>query len=211
MTRSFTSAPHFYLSLEADLQALRSLRETFFLREGDSRPSFTALFVFLAAKALKEFPQINSSWAEGEGIEIKREINIGVAVETETGLVVPVLRNVGALAIGQIARDLVLLTQKARSNKLSLEDYTGGTFTITNMGMLGIERFDAIINPPESAILSLGKIADKPVAIEGGICIRPRMDLTLSADHRVLDGAAAAKFLVRLKELIENPTVFSAS
>jgi pyruvate dehydrogenase E2 component (dihydrolipoamide acetyltransferase) len=209
MTQSFTSAPHFYLSVEADLQALRSIRETLFQREGESKPSFTALFVFLAAKALRENPQINSSWVEGEGIEVKKVINIGVAVETEAGLVVPVLKNAGALSVAQIVQNLTHLTQKARGNKLSIEDYSGGTFTITNMGMLGIERFDAIINPPESAILSVGKIVEKAVVIEGGIHIRPRMDMTLSADHRVLDGATAGKFLVRVKELIENPTVFS--
>jgi pyruvate dehydrogenase E2 component (dihydrolipoamide acetyltransferase) len=210
MTRSFTSAPHFYLSAEADLQALRFLRETLLQRGGENKPSFTALFVFLAAKALREHPLINSSWVEGEGIEMKKEINIGVAVETEAGLVVPVLKNAEALSVFQIADALTHMTQKARSNKLGVEDYSGGTFTVTNMGMLGIERFDAIINPPESAILSLGKIVEKPVVMEGGIHIRPRMDMTLSADHRVLDGAAAARFLVRLKELIENPTVFSA-
>jgi pyruvate dehydrogenase E2 component (dihydrolipoamide acetyltransferase) len=211
MTQSFTSAPHFYLSVEADLQALQSVREALFQREGEGKPSFTALFVFLAAKALKEYPQINSSWVEGEGIEVKKEVNIGVAVETEAGLVVPVLKNADALSVAQIVQNLTHLSQKARGNKLSIEDYSGGTFTITNMGMLGIERFDAIINPPESAILSLGKIVEKAVVIEGGIHIQPRMDMTLSADHRVLDGATAAKFLVRVKELIENPTVFSAS
>ncbi|MBP1717204.1 MAG: Dihydrolipoyllysine-residue succinyltransferase [Deltaproteobacteria bacterium] len=210
MIRSFTTTPHFYLSVEADLQALRVLRETLFRREGQGKPSFTALFVFLAAKTLREFPQINSSWVEGEGIEVKREINIGVAVETDAGLVVPVLKRADALSVAQIAETLMHLSQKARGNKLGVEDYTGGTFTLTNMGMLGIERFDAIINPPESAILSLGKIIEKPVVIDGGIHIRPRMDMTLSADHRVLDGAAAAKFLVRVKEFIENPTVFSA-
>jgi pyruvate dehydrogenase E2 component (dihydrolipoamide acetyltransferase) len=210
MTRSFTSVPHFYLSVEADLQALRSLRDTHFRREGEDKPSFTALFVFLAARALGEFPQINSSWVEGEGIEVKKEINIGVAVETEAGLVAPVLKNADTLSVPQIVQDLTNLARKARENRLSVEDYTGGTFTITNMGMLGIERFDAIINPPESAILSVGKILEKAVVIDGGIQVRPRMDMTLSADHRVLDGAAGAKFLVRVKELIENPTVFSA-
>jgi pyruvate dehydrogenase E2 component (dihydrolipoamide acetyltransferase) len=210
MTRSFTSVPHFYLSVEADLQALRSLRDTHFRREGEDKPSFTALFVFLAARALGEFPQINSSWVEGEGIEVKKEINIGVAVETEAGLVAPVLKNADTLSVPQIVQNLTSLARKARENRLSVEDYTGGTFTITNMGMLGIERFDAIINPPESAILSVGKIIEKAVVIDGGIQVRPRMDMTLSADHRVLDGAAGAKFLVRVKELIENPTVFSA-
>ena len=141
---------------------------------------------------------------------MKKEINIGVAVETEAGLVAPVLKNADTLSVPQIVQNLTSLARKARENRLSVEDYTGGTFTITNMGMLGIERFDAIINPPESAILSVGKIIEKAVVIDGGIQVRPRMDMTLSADHRVLDGAAGAKFLVRVKELIENPTVFSS-
>ena len=118
---------------------------------------------------------------------------------------VPVLKRADQRSLPQISEALASLVQKARTKKLGVEDLTGGTFTITNMGMLGIERFDAIINPPESAILSTGKIVEKVVVINGGIHIRPRMDLTLSVDHRVLDGADGARFLVRIKEMIENP------
>lgn len=202
MSQSFATAPHFYLSLEADMKALQETREA--LGKRGSKPTFTDLIVFIVAKALREFPKVNASWTEG-GILVKEEINIGVAAEAESGLIVPVLKRADQRSLPQISEALASLVQKARAKKLGVEDLTGGTFTITNMGMLGIERFDAIINPPESAILSTGKIVEKVVVIDGGIHIRPRMDLTLSVDHRVLDGADGARFLVRIKEMIENP------
>ncbi len=202
MSQSFATAPHFYLSLEADMKALQETREA--LGKRGSKPTFTDLIVFITAKALREFPKVNASWTEG-GILVKEEINIGVAAEAESGLIVPVLKRADQRSLPQISEALASLVQKARTKKLGVEDLTGGTFTITNMGMLGIERFDAIINPPESAILSTGKIVEKVVVIDGGIHIRPRMDMTLSVDHRVLDGADGARFLVRIKEMIENP------
>jgi pyruvate dehydrogenase E2 component (dihydrolipoamide acetyltransferase) len=204
MTQSFRTAPHFYLSLEADMKKLLELREEIAGGSAKRKPTYTDMIVKIVAQALKEFPRVNASWVE-EGIAIKEEIHIGVAVESATGLVVPVVKNAGAKSLLQISEILSHLIQKARERKLGIEELTGGTFTVTNMGMLGIERFDAIINPPESAILSVGKVVEKAVVIEGGIHIRPRMDMTLSVDHRVLDGAEAARFLVRIRELIENP------
>lgn len=205
MAHSFQTAPHFYLSLEADMKAVQELRESLMNK---MKPTFTDLLVLIVAKALKEYPRLNSSWT-GEGIMLKEEINIGVAVESEAGLVVPVIKGVDQKSLAEISHILSSMIEKGRNKKLSVEELTGGTFTITNMGMLGIERFDAIINPPESAILSFGKIIDKVVVIQAGIHIRPRMDMTLSVDHRVLDGADAARFLVRVKELIENPGAVS--
>jgi len=201
MAQSFQTAPHFYLSLEADMKALQEARDS--LRD-KGKPTVTDLLVFMVGKALKEYPQINSTWTE-EGILLKEEINIGIAAVSEGGLLVPVIKKVDQRSLAEISETLADLVQKARSKKLGVEELTGGTFTITNMGMLGIERFEAIINPPESAILSIGKIVDRVVVIQGGMHIRPRMDMTLSVDHRVLDGADAAQFLVRVKELIENP------
>jgi len=202
MSQSFQTAPHFYLSLEADMKALQEFRE--FLGKTGPKPTFTDLLVFFIAKALKEFPKVNASWTS-EGILVKEEINIGVAAEAESGLIVPIIKRADQKTLPQISENLAALVQKARSKKLGIEELTGGTFTITNMGMLGIERFDAIINPPESAILSTGKVIEKVVVIDGGMHIRPRMDMTLSVDHRVLDGADGARFLVRIKEMIENP------
>ena len=205
MTQSFHTAPHFYLSLEADMKKLLALRESMDGGATRRKPTYTDMIVKIVAQVLKEFPRVNSTWTE-EGIELKEEIHIGVAVESGAGLVVPVVKNADAKSLLAISENLSQLVQKARDRKLGVEELTGGTFTLTNMGMLGIERFDAIINPPESAILSVGKVVEKAVVIEGGIYIRPRMDLTLSVDHRVLDGGEAARFLVRIKELIENPS-----
>ncbi len=205
MAQSFRTAPHFYLSLEADMKKLLALRESMESGATKRKPTYTDMIVKMIARALKEFPRVNSTWTE-EGIELKEEIHIGVAVESEAGLVVPVVKNADIKSLLEISENLSHLVQKARDRKLGIEELTGGTFTVTNMGMLGIERFDAIINPPESAILSVGKVVEKAVVIEGGIHIRPRMDMTLSVDHRVLDGAEAARFLVRIKEMIENPS-----
>ena len=205
MAQSFRTAPHFYLSLEADMKKLLALRESMDGGATRRKPTYTDMIVKIVAQVLKEFPRVNSTWTE-EGIELKEEIHIGVAVESGAGLVVPVVKNADAKSLLAISENLSQLVQKARDRKLGVEELTGGTFTLTNMGMLGIERFDAIINPPESAILSVGKVVEKAVVIEGGIYIRPRMDLTLSVDHRVLDGGEAARFLVRIKELIENPS-----
>jgi pyruvate dehydrogenase E2 component (dihydrolipoamide acetyltransferase) len=205
MAQSFRTAPHFYLSLEADMRKLLELRESMDGGATRRKPTYTDMIVKIVAEVLKEFPRVNSTWTE-EGIELKEEIHIGVAVESGAGLVVPVVKNADIKSLLEISENLSHLVQKARDRKLGVEELTGGTFTLTNMGMLGIERFDAIINPPESAILSVGKVVEKAVVIEGGIHIRPRMDMTLSVDHRVLDGAEAARFLVRIKELIENPS-----
>lgn len=205
MAQSFRTAPHFYLSLEADMRKLLELRESMDGGATRRKPTYTDMIVKIVAQVLKENPKVNSTWTE-EGIELKEEIHIGVAVESGAGLVVPVVKNADIKSLLEISENLSHLVQKARDRKLGVEELTGGTFTLTNMGMLGIERFDAIINPPESAILSVGKVVEKAVVIEGGIHIRPRMDMTLSVDHRVLDGAEAARFLVRIKELIENPS-----
>lgn len=205
MAQSFRTAPHFYLSLEADMKKLLALRESMDGGATRRKPTYTDMIVKIVAQVLKEFPRVNSTWTE-EGIELKEEIHIGVAVESGAGLVVPVVKNADIKSLLAISENLSQLVQKARDRKLGVEELTGGTFTLTNMGMLGIERFDAIINPPESAILSVGKVVEKAVVIEGGIHIRPRMDMTLSVDHRVLDGGEAARFLVRIKELIENPS-----
>jgi pyruvate dehydrogenase E2 component (dihydrolipoamide acetyltransferase) len=207
MTQSFRTAPHFYLSLEADMRKLLELRGSMDVEATRRKPTYTDMIVKIVAQVLKEFPGVNSTWTE-EGIELKEEIHVGVAVESEAGLVVPVVKNADVKSLFEISEILFQLVQKARDRKLGIEELTGGTFTVTNMGMLGIERFDAIINPPESAILSVGKVVEKAVVIDGGIHIRPRMDLTLSVDHRVLDGSEAARFLVRIKERIEDPAGF---
>ena len=168
------------------------------------RPSITALLVKAVAKSLEDHPILNSR-LEDERIVVSKDINIGVAVAIENGLVVPVIKNANRKSIDAIAKSLKELTEKARKESLATEESTGGTFTISNLGMFGVDIFAPIINPPESAILGVGRIVRKPVVFNDEITIRSMMTLTLVFDHRIMDGAVAAKFLQSLKETLENP------
>jgi pyruvate dehydrogenase E2 component (dihydrolipoamide acetyltransferase) len=165
--------------------------------------SYTAIIVKAAAKALTEHATINST-LDGNQIKIFEDINVGVAVATEHGLTVPVIRNTDKKTLKEIDTAIKDLTEKARQGKLSREDLTGGTFTTTNLGMYGVEFFTPIINPPEAAILGVGKITEKPVVVDGKIEVRPKMMLSLSYDHRIVDGAPASEFLREIKEKIEQ-------
>ena len=156
------------------------------------------------ARALKEFPTLNARFTQG-GIEVLAEINIGMAVALEEGLVVPVIRNADRLSLSELAQQSRQLSEKAQNKKLFPLDYEGGTFTVSNLGMLGVDNFVAIINPPQCAILAVGRVAPRAVADEVGIAVRSMMTATLSADHRVVDGAIAARFLSDIKRRLENP------
>jgi len=207
MTESFQNIPHFYLSSEIDMTACLSLREQ--LKEEvekriQVRLTLTDLLVRMVASALKDHPIINSR-IEGDQIHLLDEINIGVAIAIENGLIVPVVHHADRKSLTEIALTIRDLTQKAREGKLSLEDVGGGTFTLSNMGMLGIDKLNPIINPPECSILGVGRTIEKPVVIGGEIKIRPMAWFSLSSDHRIVDGATAAPFLNRIKRLIENP------
>jgi pyruvate dehydrogenase E2 component (dihydrolipoamide acetyltransferase) len=207
MTESFQNIPHFYLSMEVDMTAVQDLRER--LKEevekrAKVRLTLTDLLVRVTATALKENPIINSR-IEGDQIHLLEEINIGVAIALEDGLIVPVVHRADGKSLAEIASTLRDLTQRAREGKLSLEDVGGGTFTLSNMGMLGIDKFNPIINPPECSILGVGRTVEKPVAQKGEIRIRPMAWLSLSSDHRIVDGSTAALFLNHVKKLIEDP------
>ena len=209
MTESFQNIPHFYLSLEVDMSAVQDLRER--LKEevekrAKVRFTLTDILVKVAASALKENPIINSR-IEGDQIHLVEEINIGVAIALEDGLIVPVIHHADRKSLTEIAFTLRDLTQRAREGRLSLEDVGGGTFTLSNMGMLGIDKFNAIINPPECSILGVGRTIEKPVVQGGEIKIKPMAWFSLSSDHRIVDGATAAQFLNHLKKLFENPTL----
>jgi len=204
LAQSFRTAPHAFLQINVDMQNLVEMRDALEERLG-VKPSYNALLVKAVAKALREHPLLNST-LEGDKIRIFREVNVCIAVATEAGLVTPVVRNADAKSVAEIERDIRDLVARAREGKLKPEDLKGGTFTITNLGMFGIDSFLAIINPPQAAILSVGRIADRPVVVDGRVVARPTATLTLSFDHRVVDGAPAAKFLNRLRELIEEPT-----
>ncbi len=208
MLESVQTAPQFALTIEVDVTDALWLREALMERivaETGERLSITAILVKIVAAALKQHPRANSSF-EGGRVKLRKQINIGVAVGTDQGLVVPVVKEADQKSLAQIAQELKVFQDKARKMLFSIEDLSGGTFTISNLGMYGIDRFDAIINPPQSAILAVGQIVKKPVGMpDDTVALRPMMSLTLSVDHRSMDGIQGAKFLAAIKERIEKP------
>jgi len=206
MTQSKQSAPHFYISMEVDMTAVSKLRNHWKERGDESVPSINDFILQASSRALKDFPSMNSSFTE-QGILQHVDINIGVAVALEEGLVVPVIRNADQLSLMELAKQSRELADKAQNKKLFPLDYEGGTFTVSNLGMLGVESFIAIINPPQCAILAVGRVAPRVFTDGDGIEIKSMMTATLSADHRVVDGASAARFLQNVKRLLEAPTV----
>ncbi len=198
-TQSWTQVPHFFLTREIDAGALQQARE-----QGVIKVTVTDLLVALTARVLKKHPKMNASWA-GNGIQLNPQVNISVAMAVTDGVVGAVIPNADTAPLADIARQRKELTERARSGRLKPADVTGGTFTITNLGMYNIDAFNAIIAPPQAAILAVGRIADRVVAVNGQPGVRPMMTLTLSGDHRVVDGAQAAVFLNDLAEAIRLP------
>jgi len=206
MTQSKLAAPHFYISMEIDMSAIRKLRTEWRQRGDEKIPSINDFILLACARALKEFPLVNASYV-GQGIKLSRNINIGMAVALEEGLVVPVIRDADQLSLVELATKSRDLIDKAQNKKLFPLDYDGGTFTVSNLGTLGVDSFVAIINPPQCAILATGRVAPRVVAEEGMLAIKYTMTATLSADHRVIDGAVGARFLRRIKQLLEDAPV----
>lgn len=195
--------PTVALSLHADAGRLVAWREE--LRAGGLEAGFGELLVMVVAKALREHPALNSTLSE-DGIHLLPDINVGVAVDTDRGLCVPVIRNADTKGLAAIREEYRGKVEAARAGRASVEDLTGGSFTVTNLGMYGIEGFVPIINPPECCILGVGSITREPVVRDdGGIEAAHRMQLTLVFDHRIVDGAPAARFLQRVKHLVERP------
>jgi pyruvate dehydrogenase E2 component (dihydrolipoamide acetyltransferase) len=192
--------------MDADFSEAARLRKQ--LQEGGLAISFTDLIVKATAHALRALPPMNSTWTDG-GLFIYQDVNIGIAVALEDGLVVPVLKNADRLSLRAVHERSVELAERAREGKLNPSDQEGGTFTITNLGMYDVESFTAIINQPQSGILAVGKISDRPVVARGEIAIRPLATLSLTYDHRVIDGAPAAQFLKIVRNNIENPLLFA--
>jgi pyruvate dehydrogenase E2 component (dihydrolipoamide acetyltransferase) len=203
MSQSKQTAPHFYLSMDVDMTAVLSLRNRYKERGDAVIASINDFILHACARALKESPLLNSSFAD-QRIEVHPDINIGMAVALEDGLVVPVIRNADQLSLSELARQTQELAKKAQAKKLFPLDYEGGTFTVSNLGMLGVDHFTAIINPPQCAILAVGRVAPRVVTDGDGIEIRSMMTATLSADHRIVDGAIAARFLQRVKQFLER-------
>ncbi len=196
LSLSARTAPHSNVIMEVDLTNAIKLRETLQL-------SYTDILVKTVAKALREHSIVNAT-LENDQIKIYEDINVGVAVDTSKGLVVPVIRDADKKSLSEIALAINELVEKAREGKLTKEDMLGGTFTITNLGMYGVDLFIPIINPPETAILAVGKVTEKPVIVNGQVTIKPVMQLSLSFDHRTVDGAPAARFLQRVKQILES-------
>jgi pyruvate dehydrogenase E2 component (dihydrolipoamide acetyltransferase) len=194
-------------TLEVDMDEATRLRQQLVgeweQREG-VRVTFTDLIVKAAAKALLEYPRLNAT-LRGDQIVEQAEVHVGIAVALDDGLIVPVLRNAERKSLIEIGRETRALGERARAGQLAIPDVTGGTFTITNLGTYGVDAFTPIINPPEAAILGVGKIARKPVARDDQVVIRPMMWLSLTFDHRIVDGAPAATFLRRVQEILEKP------
>jgi pyruvate dehydrogenase E2 component (dihydrolipoamide acetyltransferase) len=203
MTASWTTAPHFYLVREVNVARLVAWLGTARKQTG-ARITYTDLLVKLVAATLVQHPRVNVSWKDG-ALERHTEINIGLAVALEDGLVVPVIARADTLGLKEIAARREDLVARAQAGKLRPPDIQGGVFTISNLGMYGVDAFSAIVNPPQAAILAVGRIADRVVPVNGQPAVQPTMMLTLSCDHRALDGARAAQFLGALADLIEEP------
>ena len=195
--------PHFYLTVDFDVTNLLALRQQ--MNEIDSvKISLNDFVIRAAALALLHHPNVNASWGD-EAIAQHGEIHIGVAVSTPEGLITPVVRNADQKSVAEIAGEVRGLADKAKNRKLRPEEYQGSTFTISNLGAWGIEEFTAIINPPNVAILAIGAAMSQPVVIDRQVVIRDRMKVTMSCDHRVVDGAAGAEYLRTLRQYIEQP------
>ncbi|HOX12458.1 MAG TPA: dihydrolipoamide acetyltransferase family protein [Spirochaetia bacterium] len=204
MAKSWAEIPQFTLYAEACASELLRIHARG--KEAGNPASVTVLLAGLLARALRDFPRLNASW-EGNGrVRTYRAVNVGVAVDGPDGLVVPVLRDCGIKGFSELARELAGLAERAKTRTLYSDDLSGGTVTLSNLGMFGIKRFRAIVNPPQTAILAAGAVERKPVETEDGdIRFLPYLEISVTADHRAVDGAYAARFLARYKELIEDP------
>jgi pyruvate dehydrogenase E2 component (dihydrolipoamide acetyltransferase) len=203
LTQSWTTVPHFFLAREVDAKKFKKWHSNAQERS-KAKLTFTDLMVKLVAQSLRTHARVNAAWIDGR-IVANEAIHIGLAVAVEDGLLVPVIRNADQLGLEEIATVRADLVKRAQSGKLSVDELQGGTFTISNLGMFGIDQFSAIINPPQAAILAVGRIADRVAAVDGKPKVRPMLTLNLSSDHRVVDGARAARFLDHLAGLIKEP------
>jgi pyruvate dehydrogenase E2 component (dihydrolipoamide acetyltransferase) len=207
MAQSAFTAPHIHLSLRVDMTEAIRLRERVLeplQAQTGQRVSYTAILARAVAVVLPKHPYLNASLSDGN-IILWDDVHLGIATSVEDSLIVPVIREAQSQSLGQIVSKLADLTERGRSRRLTTAEMTGSTFTISNLGMYGIESFTAIINPPEAAILAVGKMVDTPVQHDGQIVFRPMMELTACADHRISDGATVARFLADLKAALENP------
>jgi pyruvate dehydrogenase E2 component (dihydrolipoamide acetyltransferase) len=213
MLESCNAAAMAYMVYEIDATAIQDFRQKILKKTEKKhgiRVTITDFMLKITAEAIRQHPVINTRWVEGEGILFLDQINIGMAMAVKAGLVVPVIKDTDNKSIIEVAKDRVDLIDKGRNGKLGPKQMTGGTFTVSAMGMFGTDIFTAIINQPENAILGVGTIKDKPVVIDGQIVIRPMMNLALTYDHRTIDGANAGRFMQTLKQFMEDPMMILA-
>jgi pyruvate dehydrogenase E2 component (dihydrolipoamide acetyltransferase) len=206
-TQSWTTVPHFFVVRDADAGALLEIQKKLKQESASSQspaPTITDCLVALVARTLERHPALNSSWT-GDNIRLNPEINVSLAMAVSDGVVAPVIQKANSAALGEIAKQRVALSERARAGRLQPADISGGTFTISNLGMFKVDSFTAIITPPQAAILAVGAISDRVVAVEGRPTVRPILTLSLSSDHRVVDGARAADFLNDLVNAIREP------
>jgi pyruvate dehydrogenase E2 component (dihydrolipoamide acetyltransferase) len=207
LSQSKREAPHFYLQTEVDMSDAVKLRQSLLKKiekRSGVRLSYTDMIIKAVAQALAEFPMLNATFEDGE-IRLSGQVNVGVAVSVEAGLIVPVVREANLKALGRIAQERAGLIARAKANQLVLEDLSDGMFTLSNLGMFDVDAFIGIINPPQVALLAVGRIREAPRVIDRKVVIREVMNVSLSMDHRAVSGAYGAQFLGRVKALLEKP------
>ncbi len=204
LSESIGPIPTFYLTAEIDLSRASELRDAMLETGDEFKVSFNDIVLKATATALAQHPEVNAHWL-GDKIRYHNRVHLGMAVATDDGLIVPVIFDADQKRMSEISAEAKSLAKKARERKLKPEEYTGSTFSVSNLGMFGIDQFTAIINPPEVAILAIGAVEEKPVIVGEEIEVRKRLRITMSCDHRVVDGAVGAKFLQTLRRMLENP------
>jgi pyruvate dehydrogenase E2 component (dihydrolipoamide acetyltransferase) len=202
--QSLGPVPHFFLTAEIDMEVATASRAALNALEDGPRISFNDMVLKAVAAALMQHRDCNAWWQD-DHVRYFNEVHIGVAVAIEDGLITPVIRNAQAKTLREIATEIRDLAGRAREKRLTPEEYTGSTFSVSNLGMFDIDQFTGVINPPEAALLAVGSIAEKPVVHDGQVVARKRMRVTMSCDHRVIDGATGARFLQTLRRMLENP------
>jgi pyruvate dehydrogenase E2 component (dihydrolipoamide acetyltransferase) len=204
LSESIGPIPTFYLTAEFDMGRVAEARAAMVAMGDEFKASFNDIVLKAVATALRQHREVNAHWL-GDRVRYFNRVHLGMAVATDEGLIVPVIFDADQKSLREIALEARELAKRARERKLTPDQYTGGTFSVSNLGMFGIDQFTAIINPPESGILAIGAIEEKPVVLDGQVVTRPRLRVTMSCDHRVIDGAVGARFLQTLRRMLENP------
>jgi pyruvate dehydrogenase E2 component (dihydrolipoamide acetyltransferase) len=198
--------PHYFLTIDVDMTRVMEARRRMnaLLEERGEKVSVNDMVLKATAAALRRHPECNAAW-QGDAIRRYNVVHLGVAVAVDDGLITPVVRHADRKGLVRIGQEVREMAGRAREKKLQPEEYTGATFSVSNLGMFGIEEFTAVINPPEAGILAVGKVEERPVVVDGEVVVQPRMRVTMSCDHRVIDGATGARFLQTLQGMLEEP------